>query len=169
MTNFIRIEMSKIKHSLKIELAIDAAIYKLRSKLLGESPQLPSEVPYCFGSPTSSIESASELTDDDEKMPCTPLWQMEDYENQLPILIEKKTNLRRPSLLPHDISRRGSNLSIRDVSPSVSTKFERRKQITSTQFFISPDFEWHPTTTDQEFKNSFVRPNKNRLSIVIPK
>lgn len=160
--------MSKIKHSLKIELAIDAAIYKLRSKLLGESPQLPSEIPTCFSPSESYLESPSEFTDDEEtKMPCTPLWQMEDYEKQLPILIEKKSTLRRPSLLPHDISRRGSNVSIRDISPSSSTKFERRKQITSAQFFISPDFEWHPNTTDQDFKKS-VKPNKKRLSIIIP-
>lgn len=112
--------MSKIKHSLKIELAIDAAIYKLRSKLLGESPQW------------------THITE----MPCTPLWQTENYENQI-LCIPKK----EPQKRPHLMSRR------------------KRRQVTSTQFFISPDFEWHPNTTLQEFKTS----NKKRLSIVIPK
>ncbi|KAI9360933.1 acyl transferase/acyl hydrolase/lysophospholipase [Pilaira anomala] len=223
--------MTKINCSLKIELAIDAAIYKLRSTLLGESPKLPLEVliskPYfpmsnCSGSTlyltlqmsSHSADSQSlsdyQSTDDEEEvlpqsvthdesntnrlsslpmMPPTPLWQVDDYEKQLPIFMEKNqpemtpfTSAKcRPSLLPHDISRRGSNLSIRDISPSTSTKFERRKQITSTQFFISPDFEWRPDTSDKEFresisvvlkdpkKSSFLPQKRKNLSITIPK
>ncbi|KAG2230098.1 hypothetical protein INT48_004360 [Thamnidium elegans] len=226
-------KMTKIKYSLKVELAIDAAIYKLRSRLLGDSPQLPLETPSsnaCFSTvspsdsalsltPIMSYQSADsqspclseyQSTDDEEEvlpqlgpydedrstripstpiMPPTPLWQVKDYEKQLPMFMEKNrppitpisSVPRRPSLLPHDISRRGSNVSIRDMSPSTSTKFERRKQITSTQFFISPDFEWHPNTTDKEFKESISivvkEPKKaatvssqkrKNLSIVIP-
>lgn len=223
--------MTKINYSLKIELAIDAAIYKLRSTLLGESPKLPLEVtiskPYfpmfnCSGSTSyltlqmssHSADSQSlsdyQSTDDEEEvlpqlvphdasntnrfpsipmMPPTPLWQVDDYEKQLPIFMENNqpemtafTSAKcRTSLLPHDISRRGSNLSIRDISPSTSTKFERRKQITSTQFFISPDFEWRPDTSDKEFresisvvlkdpkKPSFPPQKRKNLSIIIPK
>ncbi|GAA5809377.1 hypothetical protein MFLAVUS_002785 [Mucor flavus] len=226
-------KMTKIKYSLKVELAIDAAIYKLRSRLLGDSPQLPLETPssnayFSAISPSNSALSLTPImsyqsadsqspclseyqsTDDEEEvlpqpgpydedrsarvpstpvMPPTPLWQVKDYEKQLPMFMEKNRPAitpissvpRRPSLLPHDISRRGSNVSIRDVSPSTSTKFERRKQITSTQFFISPDFEWHPNTTDKEFKESLSivvkEPKKaaavssqkrKNLSIVIP-
>jgi hypothetical protein len=206
--------MSRIKYSLKIELAIDAAIYKLRSKLLGESPQMPQVVPVTNNNymsilspsnsfsnlhPTPSISRQSsqsyslsdhfQSTDDEDEdiqsssskssnaseisnkwsvspiMPSTPMWQTSDFEKHLlswnssssgnsSSSSPANSNLRRPSLLPHDISRRGSNVSIRDVSPSTSTKFERRKQITSAQFFISPDFEWAPKTSGQDFKKS---------------
>ncbi|KAI7891122.1 acyl transferase/acyl hydrolase/lysophospholipase [Mucor mucedo] len=157
-------KMSKIKHSLKIELAIDAAIYKLRSKLLGESPQWPN---------TSQIEEVPvTTTTTTEDMPCTPLWQMDSYES-LCMYKNNGEKPRRPSLLPHTFSRSGpgsSHSSSHNNSQQTSLK-RRRKQVTSTQFFISPDFEWHPNTTFGEFGKS-VRSssnNKKRLSIVIPK
>lgn len=194
-----------MKHSLRIELAIDTAIYRLRSKLLGESPQIPVEEEvdnaYIMGPSPSNSTSYIELTpssslqnigiispslseyrhssDEEEEelraslfgdenntyspmspqIPSTPSWQTENFSRSRnssfsihhSLLTAK---LRKNSLLPHDISRRGSNVSIRDVSPSTSTKLERRKQITSAQFFISPEFEWAPTTTERNFKNS---------------
>lgn len=201
--------MSKIHHSLKIELAIDAAIYKLRKVLLGESPQMPNELvvatPTLLISPSSSTtfssrKSPSSLSDqnsnddyeyeDDEEeeeeedddsdyndvpIPPTPLWQMDHYANNIPIFIKNQEKQqkqkqgsklvpKRPSLLPHDISRRGSNVSIRDISPSTSmTRFERRKQITSAQFFIAPEYDWVPESS----KSSPISNNRN-LSIVIP-
>lgn len=213
--------MSKIHHSLKIELAIDAAIYKLRKALLGESPQMPNELvvatPTLLISPSSSTTFSSrkspsslsdqnsnddyEHEDDDEEeeegegeveegeeeeedddsdyndvpIPPTPLWQMDHYANNIPIFIKNQEKQqkqkqgsklvpKRPSLLPHDISRRGSNVSIRDISPSTSmTRFERRKQITSAQFFIAPEYDWVPEGS----KSSPISNNRN-LSIVIP-
>lgn len=202
--------MTEINHSLRIELAIDAAINRLRSKLLGESPQIPMEEEvendYIMGptpsnstsylglTPSVSLQNMGTISpsvsenfqssdEEDEEMrvllfsddnsiyspmspqvPPTPSWQTENFGRQIgeqsrnnSISIRNSllnANLRRTSLLPHDISRRGSNVSIRDVSPSTSTKLERRKQITSAQFFISPEFEWAPTTTEQNFKNS---------------
>ncbi|KAL9552377.1 hypothetical protein MBANPS3_003788 [Mucor bainieri] len=191
--------LSKIHHSLKIELAIDAAIYKLRRVLLGESPQIPQEfiiaTPSLQVSPNSSLSTASsssstsssdhnsnhgyEYDEDDEEedndsdagynnisIPPTPLWQMDNLpffikadEKQLP---RQESKLLRPSLLPHDISRRGSNVSIRDISPSTSmTRFERRKQITSAQFFIAPEYDWVP-------ESKSPRNSKQKLSVVIP-
>lgn len=201
--------MSKIHHSLKIELAIDAAIYKLRKMLLGESPQMPNELvvatPTLLISPSSSTtfssrKSPSSLSDqnsnddyeyeedeeeeeeedddsdyNDVPIPPTPLWQMDHYANNIPIFIKNQEKQqkqkqgsklvpKRPSLLPHDISRRGSNVSIRDISPSTSmTRFERRKQITSAQFFIAPEYDWVPESS----KSSPISNNRN-LSIVIP-
>ncbi|KAL0142277.1 acyl transferase/acyl hydrolase/lysophospholipase [Mucor lusitanicus] len=194
--------LSKIHHSLKIELAIDAAIYKLRKVLLGESPQIPQEfittTPSLLVSPSSSLSTASssssasssdhnsnhgyEYDEDDEEeedndseagyndvsIPPTPLWQMDNVpffitkadEKQQP---RQESRLTRPSLLPHDISRRGSNVSIRDISPSTSmTRFERRKQITSAQFFIAPEFDWVP-------ESKSPRGSKKKLSVAIPR
>ncbi|KAL7311030.1 Lipase 5, variant 2 [Mucor circinelloides] len=192
--------LSKIHHSLKIELAIDAAIYKLRKCLLGESPQIPQELivttPSLLVSSSSSLSTTSSSAsssdynsnhgyeydedddeDDDENdsdagcndvsIPPTPLWQMDNVsffirpdEKQQP---RKESKLIRPSLLPHDISRCGSNVSIRDISPSTSmTRFERRKQITSAQFFIAPKYDWVPETKSQRGSQ------KKKLSVVIP-
>lgn len=200
-------DLSKIHHSLKIELAIDAAIYKLRKALLGESPQMPHELvvttPNLLISPSSSttfssIKSPSsssdhdsndgyEYEDDEEEeedddsdfnhvpIPPSPLWQMNHYASNILVFIknqekqqrqkqESKLIPKRPSLLPHDISRCGSNASIRNISPSASmTRFERRKQITSVQFFIAPEYDWVP-----ERSKSSPIPNNGSLSVVIP-
>ncbi|KAK4519357.1 uncharacterized protein ATC70_009592 [Mucor velutinosus] len=190
--------LSKIHHSLKIELAIDAAIYKLRKVLLGESPQIPQEfivkTPSLLVSPSVSLSAVSssdhnsnhgyeydeedgeEENDKEENdstagyndvsIPPTPLWQMDNVpffittdEKQKP---RQESRLMRPSLLPHDISRRGSNVSIRDISPSTSmTRFERRKQITSAQFFIAPEYDWVP-------KSNGPKGSKKKLCVVIP-
>lgn len=98
----------------------------------------------------------------------TPFWQIHDFEKQLSLrqqdssidysskfliyLLNSSNESKsphRPSLLPHDISRCGSNVSIRDISPSSSSsKFEkkqqRKKQTTSAQFFISPELNGFP-------------------------
>lgn len=125
-------------------------------------------------------EEEEEEEDDDSDyndvpIPPTPLWQMDHYANNIPIFIKNQEKQqkqkqgsklvpKRPSLLPHDISRRGSNVSIRDISPSTSmTRFERRKQITSAQFFIAPEYDWVPESS----KSSPISNNRN-LSIVIP-
>ncbi|KAI8638614.1 acyl transferase/acyl hydrolase/lysophospholipase [Parasitella parasitica] len=196
--------LSKIHHSLKIELAIDAAIYKLRKVLLGESPQIPHELvmatPSLLVSPSSSTyfsrkspsdftdhnqnsvsayendEEEQDNTDDDDdddsgyndvSIIPTPLWQTDHYANNIALLLKnhekKESKFIRPSLLPHDISRRGSNVSIRDISPSTSmTRFERRKQVTSAQFFIAPEYDWIPEST----KSSNISDRK--LTVVIP-
>ncbi|CEP18273.1 hypothetical protein [Parasitella parasitica] len=201
-------DLSKIHHSLKIELAIDAAIYKLRKVLLGESPQIPDELlittPSSIVSPSSSSPYSSRdhvafadhntnsdfayEDDEDERVgsdddgdddgdndsgyndisiPPTPLWQMDHYANNIALLMKnhqnKESKFIRPSLLPHDISRRGSNVSIRDISPSASmTRFERRKQVTSAQFFIAPEDDWVPGSS----KSSST--SNSKLTVVIP-
>lgn len=215
------IELSKIHNSLKIELAIDAAIYKLRKVLLGESPQIPtSEITTAGGSPpiifsvtspflltpscsssylssktnpsqSPSLDGEDESVDDDEEVvsspgfyfdtpgdttiPATPLWQTEYFSShQAMYLVNPQQGLdmkrslsstSKPSLLPHDISRRGSNVSIRDISPSTSmTRFERRKQVTSAQFFIAPEFDWEPMSNNSKNHN-----NNSNINVVVNK
>ena len=179
LTLFFLVDMSLIKTSLKIELAIDAIIYNLRYKLLGESPQLPMEVVEDLDYMLPSIAPNAPLEDGPLSPSSAPFWKG-DY-SQVPTFtrdrndsiastlssLQTPINLRRPSLLPHDISRRGSNISIRDMSHP-SAKSKRRKQVTSAQYFISPEeLEWVPK------RNNSTQPEKQHppntpLSVIVP-
>jgi hypothetical protein len=133
-------------------------------------------------SQSPSLDGEDESIDDDEEdslgpyhfdednmatLP-TPLWQTEYFTNNSILLMNSqqdtmKRSMTLPSktsLLPHDISRQGSNVSIRDISPSTSmARFERRKQITSAQFFIAPEFDWAPKThtTNNNHRKSSIK------------
>lgn len=172
--------MSKIETSLKIELTIDSIIYKIRKELLGNSPQISNDLlassPYVdlfIQSPFKQEDTDEETEEDDLEytlppdchspfdLPPTPLWLMDTY-------LENPFN---ETLFPHDISRRGSNVSIRNMSP-VATRSERRKQITSTQFFILPELDWIPDRTQYTISKNPSKANsmnRKNLSVLIPK
>lgn len=154
--------MSKIENSLKIELAIDAIIYKIRRELLGNHENKMTS-PYVTSFTHLKQQEENEVDEDTDDyseigsalsiespsyfhMPPTPLWET---------FADKEVF--------EDTMRRNS-----------TTRAERRKQITSTQFFIMPEFDWipeklQPTTEIKRKNNNNLSLNRKKLSLIIPK
>jgi hypothetical protein len=181
-----------IQQSLKIELAIDSIIYNLRLRLLERQASTPISLqheplasPSCYffntniepSSSSSSLEKkAGDGMDDGVVIPPTPLWGTFNIFDKISDYSDKDYLTVLEDRFSISASRRRSDASTAndDEESSPTSRFERRKQIKSTQFFIAPDLAWdinkydpnNGKPTEKEKPHKF---DKSTLSIVIPK